>query len=45
MADNADPSEVLFTILHSVQSKGKELPLQPVDVDGMEDARECSWGT
>ena len=38
MADNADPRDVLFTILRSVQSKGKELPLQPVDVDGTEDA-------
>ena len=40
MTDNADPRSVLFTILRSVQSKSKELPLQPVDVDGMEDARK-----
>ena len=38
MAGNADPRDVLFTILRSVQSKGKELPLQSVDVDGTEDA-------
>ena len=37
MADNVDPRDMFFTILRSVQSKGKELPLQPVDIDGMED--------
>ena len=37
MADYSAPNDILYTILRSVQSKGKELPLQLIDIDEIED--------